>query len=117
MFTPQSAGHPLATPLSLNELQKLTYSLSFQYGTANKAPRLPSILQYSSRLNKLAIGYIHRRCDGNDDGGRLFMGDDDAYCDSTGDGRILRQGRILRNDPGMDRCDIPMLPFHPHFSA
>jgi hypothetical protein len=56
-------------------------------------------------LNKLAIGYIHRRCDGNKDGGRLFMGA------STSDGRILRP------DPGMDRRGIPMLPFHPHFSA
>jgi hypothetical protein len=71
-------------------------------------------LLYSSRLTILAIGYIHRRCDdGNDDGsGRLVMGDDDAYCDSTGDGRILRQGRNLRHDPGMDRRGIPMLPFH-----
>jgi hypothetical protein len=76
-------------------------------------------LQYSSQLNELAIGYIHRRChDGNDDDGdRLVKGDDDAYCDSTGDGRILRQGRSLRNDPGMDRRGIPMLPCHPHFSA
>jgi hypothetical protein len=46
-------------------------------------------------------GYIHLRWDdGNDDdGGRLFMGDDDAYCDSTGDGRILRERRNLRHDP------------------
>ena len=33
--------------------------MSFQYGTAPKAPRLPIVLQYSVRLNKIAIGYVN----------------------------------------------------------
>jgi hypothetical protein len=49
----------MATPLVLSKIQKLTYHLSFQYGTAPKAPRLPTVLQYSVRLNKIAIGYVH----------------------------------------------------------
>ena len=48
-----------ATQLTLDKIQKLTYHLSFQYGTAPKAPRLPIVLQYSIRLNTIAIGYVH----------------------------------------------------------
>jgi hypothetical protein len=48
-----------ASQLDLPKIQTLTYHLSFQYGTAPKAPRFPTVLQYSTRLNNVAIGYIH----------------------------------------------------------
>ena len=53
-----------ATQLTLPVIQKLTYHLSFQYGTAPKATRLPMVLQYSARLNKIAIGYVRILYDG-----------------------------------------------------
>jgi hypothetical protein len=56
-FMPKSSLR--ATQLTLSKIQRLTYHLSFQYGTAPKAPRLPTVLQYSVRLNKIAIGYVH----------------------------------------------------------
>ena len=56
MFLPKTAR--LASQLTLSKIQTMTYHLSFQYGTAPKAPRLPMVLQYSVRLNTIAIGYM-----------------------------------------------------------
>jgi hypothetical protein len=56
LFVPKSSEK--GSQLNLSKIQTLTYHLSFQYGTAPKAPRLPMVLQYSIRLNKIAIGYV-----------------------------------------------------------
>lgn len=108
LFTPKSSS--AATPLTLDELEKLTFFLSFQYGTANKAPRLPSLLQYSARLNNVAIGYVHLRCDQSDNENTLRLSEEDmVYVDASGEGQILRRSK--------NEKFAWSLPFHPHFSA
>jgi hypothetical protein len=108
VFLPKSTS--VATPLTLARLEELTYFLSFQYGTANKAPRLPAPLQYSSRLNNVAIGYVHLRCDQGDNEHTLRMSEVElVYKDAAGAGQILRRAKLERF--------VWTMPFHPHFSA
>lgn len=99
LFMPKSSSQ--ANSLTLSEIQKLTYHLSFQYGTAPKAPRLPTVLQYSVRLNKIAIGYAHSLRD------RIkFKGeceDPDAVFTA-----ILRRVRGTNSDP----LEPFAIPFH-----
>jgi hypothetical protein len=101
-----------AKPLLLSDIQKLTYHLSFQYGTANKATRFPSVLQYSIRLNKIAIGYVHSLCDRIDEDRKLVLGEDSVYRRQNGDGRILRHS----HDNGDDwKSGLTTIPFHPQY--
>jgi hypothetical protein len=94
----------------LDQLEKLTYFLSFQYGTANKSPRLPAPLQYSARLNNVAIGYVHLRCDESDNENTLRMSEVEmVYMDAAGTGQILRRSKLEKF--------VWAMPFHPHFSA
>jgi hypothetical protein len=88
LFTPMA---PNAKPLLLPDIQRLTYHLSFQYGTANKATRFPVVLQYSNRLNTIAIGYVQQILQTIvDEKHKLVMGDDHVYRRSNGDACILR---------------------------
>lgn len=53
-FTPQ-----VGTSLTCDVLQKITYHMSFQYGTATKAVRSVPVVYYSSRLAAMGMGYIN----------------------------------------------------------
>lgn len=46
------------TSLTKDLLTKLTYCMSFQYGTATKSPRLVPVLKYGARLANTVLGYI-----------------------------------------------------------
>eukprot|EP00593_Proboscia_inermis_P009976 CAMPEP_0171325968 /NCGR_PEP_ID=MMETSP0816-20121228/117145_1 /TAXON_ID=420281 /ORGANISM="Proboscia inermis, Strain CCAP1064/1" /LENGTH=225 /DNA_ID=CAMNT_0011825289 /DNA_START=1396 /DNA_END=2073 /DNA_ORIENTATION=+ len=47
------------TPLSSDVLQRITYHMTFQYGTATKAVRSVPVVYYSSRLANVGMGYIN----------------------------------------------------------
>jgi hypothetical protein len=47
----------MCTQLGEDELKNLTYGLSFQYGTATKATRSISVLQYADKLANSSLGY------------------------------------------------------------
>jgi Piwi domain len=109
-----------ATPLTSEKLQHLTYWQSFQYATATKAPRLPAVLQYASRLANVAIGFS----------GYLFMerpsnrfrvpaDEDGLFRQENGDSRVM---------PGFNPYTISIQDatgcfpvnassFHPHVAA
>ena len=100
------------TALTRDALENLTFCLSFQYGTATKAPRLPAVLQYAARLSNVAIGFVDY----------LFMGkpeyslhDDDVYRKANGDGRILPAFNPFYG--GNEDDAESFVPFHPHVSA
>jgi hypothetical protein len=46
------------TPLTKEAIQKMTYSMSFQYGTATKAVRMVPVVKYAVKLGNIASGYL-----------------------------------------------------------
>jgi eukaryotic translation initiation factor 2C len=46
------------TPLTKDELQLITYHMSYQYATATKAVRMVPVIYYSHRLANVAVGYV-----------------------------------------------------------
>jgi len=62
-LTIKPLGSGSGTPLSKIELQKMTYHMSFQYGTATKAVRTVPVLYYSSRLATVVMGYLRSLLD------------------------------------------------------
>jgi hypothetical protein len=109
-----------ATPLTSKKLQHLTYWQSFQYATATKAPRLPAVLQYASRLANVAIGFI----------GYLFMerprnrfrvpaDEDGLFRQENGDSRVMPGFNPFTISTQDSTGSVPVNanPFHPHVSA
>ena len=114
--------HHEATPLTIPILQQVTYDLSYQYGTANKAPRLPAILQYSNRLNNVALSYIHVLCDRNDNEQLVLNNELNIYHrrNNQNDGHILHTtSYCTMNIDNTTTTTEPKLtiPFHPHYSG
>jgi len=52
-------NNPNAKPLTKQDLELLTFHMSFQYSTASKAVRIVPVVHYSSRLANMAMSYIN----------------------------------------------------------
>jgi hypothetical protein len=119
IFQPKSSGS--CTPLDRDNLQNLTFCLSFQYGTATKAPRLPAVLQYSARLSNVAMGYVEYLFLGTSlPGYDVFQsppGVDDIYRKADGDSRVLPAFNPFLADRENPFHLGSSVPFHPHVSA
>lgn len=110
LFRPISSHN--TSPLNKENLPRLTYALSFQYGTATKSPRLPAVLQYSARLAMTALGYLDSLFSNERDPFQPTLEDeDDVYRKATGDSRVFPWFNPFFEDEGT------AMPFHPHLSA
>jgi hypothetical protein len=113
-----------ADPLTMTHLQHLTYWQSFQYATASKAPRLPAVLQYASRLANVTIGFMPYLFIREHNRDKRFIdhhvdGDDNTmYRQANGDTRVMPMFNSFAPLPtGVNFHGTNSVPFHPHVSA
>lgn len=104
---------------SQEQLENLTYQLSFRYGTATKAPRAAAVIQYSTRLSNTILSncdYLFQDRNGApkrlDD--RTIAQERNSYFSREGDPRIFPDGdpRIY---PDFSAEIEP--PFHTHLAC
>lgn len=101
-------------PLTKAELQKILYGMSFQYGTATRAPRLASVLQYSSRLANLIMGseeymFQHQKIGNISYDPFIPELKDNQYCKHNGQCSALSSSFLPQDD---QKVHGP--PLHPH---
>ena len=102
------------------ELAKLTYWLSFLYGTATKAPRAGSVVQYSMRLANTILANLDNlfpRDSANPSGNLFFVPDASAerlayYTRRDGDPRVFPAFSLKKEDEAA-YCE----PFHTHLAS
>jgi Piwi domain len=107
----------MCSELNVDKLKLLTYHMSFLYGSASKAPRLPPVLKYGDKTGNAVMSYSKFIMD---DRGFVAAneGTDDTspsmYVDQNGDGRIL-----VPYSPFVHDSDVVpnRMPFRHHLSA
>eukprot|EP00548_Thalassiothrix_antarctica_P021134 CAMPEP_0194179776 /NCGR_PEP_ID=MMETSP0154-20130528/13179_1 /TAXON_ID=1049557 /ORGANISM="Thalassiothrix antarctica, Strain L6-D1" /LENGTH=790 /DNA_ID=CAMNT_0038895255 /DNA_START=366 /DNA_END=2738 /DNA_ORIENTATION=+ len=58
VWKPEKEDSSRVTQLTKQKLQQITYSMTFQYGTATKAVRMVPVIKYSVRLASTFVSYL-----------------------------------------------------------